>query len=195
LAVLPLLFYGSVEMTIHQYQLWFQELAIELSHKQSLFAAANHTIFSVVARYTPLGFLLINPFITRTYQVLMLVAIGILVYYFVNMKPNNKDQEQYPSALAIDSALLIAFIPLLAFTSENAFIYVQLLVVVILCNFKKLRSYEQILAILGFLFIGGNFSELIGKRLSQTLDDISLIAVGTVILICLTFILRKRKLL
>jgi len=194
-AILPLLFYRSVDMTISQYQLWFNELTIELSHKQSLLADANHTIFSVLARYTPLGFLLISAFIGKVYQLSILAILAILVYCFVSMKPKSDSSDQNGYFTAIDFALLVALIPLLAFTSENAFIYTQFLVIVVLCNFKKLRLYEKIMAVIGFLFVGGNFAELTGKKLSQALDNWSLVSVGTIILLCLLFVLRKRKLL
>jgi hypothetical protein len=190
--LLPFLFYGSIEMTIHQYSMWFQELQIELSHKQGLLADANHTIFSVLARYTPIQFLLINSSISVAYQICVLALIAFLVFYFIKIIPSDLSIMQQKYFLVMDFALLIALIPLLAFTSENAFIYTQLLIFVVLLNFQKLKLYEKVLSIAGFLFIGGNFSELIGKKLSNLADAISLISVGTVILLYILFVLRKR---
>jgi hypothetical protein len=51
---------------------------------------------------------------------------------------------------------------------------------------------EKIVAVIGLLFIGGNFAEVIGKKLSQRLDEISLISVGAIILLFLIYKLRKR---
>jgi len=70
-----------------------------------------------------------------------------------------------------------------------------LLVFVILIYFKKLVIHEKIIAIVGFLFIGGNFAEIIGKKLSQTIDNISLVSFGTILLIYLLFVLKKKDLL
>jgi hypothetical protein len=191
-ALLPILFYGSAEMALDQYQLWFKELQIELAHKQGLLSDANHTIFSVFARYTPLRFILTNNLISAVYQFSLLLLIGLLILYFIKTRSRyiNKEQEKY--FFIVDFSLLIAIIPLLAFTSENAYIYTQILIFVILLNFKKLKLHEKILSVIGFLFIGGNFEELIGKKLSDTINNISLISIGTIILICLLFILRKR---
>lgn len=193
-ALLPLLFYGSIDMATGQYRLWFTELQVELSHKQSLLADANHTIFSVLARYTPLRFIITPGTVSSVYQICVLLLIAILVYYFVKILPRKNDNPSEKNLLVTDFALLISLIPLLAFTSENAFVYAQVLVFVILLYFHRLKTFEKILAILGFLFIGGNFSELTGKELSIALDNISLISIGTIILICLLFVLRKRGL-
>lgn len=195
LFLLPFLFYGSIETTLNQYQLWFNELRIELSHKQGLLDNANHTIFSVIARYTPIRFILINGTIAFVYQILMLIGIGTTFLWFskINSKNNNIGQQRYFSI--IELSLLVTLIPLLAFTSENAFIFSQILVFIILLNYKNFKKHEKGLSIVAFIFIGGNFSELIGKSLSKIIDDISLISIGTLILIYLLFNLRIRNLL
>lgn len=191
-AILPVLFYHSIDMTVDQYRLWFIELQIELSHKQGLLADANHTIFSVVARHTLIRYLLINSRISVIYQLCLLALIAFFVFHFIkcsSAKTNKLLDDQYTF---IDISLLVALIPLLAFTSENAFIYTQILVFAVLLYFKKLRIVERIVGIIGFLFIGGNFAELIGKKLSVLADNISLVTIGTMILIYLLFRLKKR---
>lgn len=189
-SLLPVLFYGSPHLTVAQYELWFHELQVELAHKQGLLADANHTIFSVVARYTPVRHLLKNSSVSRIYQVCFLLVIAGISFYFIKTGARKDEKEESDSRVAMDFAMLSAWIPLLAFTSENAFIYTQILIFCILLHFKNLRSYEKVLAITGFLFIGGNFSELIGKKLSGIADNISLISIGTVILLYLLFMLR-----
>ena len=191
-AILPKLFYSSMEITINQYQLWFQELQIELSHKQGLLADANHTVFSVVARYTPIRFILTNNIISGIYQLCLLAFIAFFVFYFVKILPRHNTKREEKQLITADFSLLIALVPLLAFTSENAFIYVQILIFVILLHFQNLLPYEKVLSIIGFLFMGGNFAELIGKKLSTFADNSSLISIGTIILIYLIFMLRKR---
>ncbi|MFC2100950.1 glycosyltransferase family 87 protein [Bacteroidota bacterium] len=195
LFLLPLIFYGSIETTINQYQMWFNELRIELSHKQGLLENANFTIFSVFARYTPIRFLLINSKISFIYQIIMLILIGIAFIWFTKINSNNINSEQKNYFSFIEFALLISFIPLLAYTSVNAFIFVQLLVFIVLLYFKSLRNYEMVLAIIAFLFIGGNYVELIGLELSIKLDDISVLTFGIIILIYLLYVMRSRNIL
>lgn len=195
LFLLPFLFYDSIETTLNQYQLWFNELRIELSHKQGLLENANHTIFSIIARYTPIRFLIINGTIAFVYQILLLFGIGIAFLWFtkINSENNNTEQQRYFSI--IELSLLVTLIPLLAFTSENAFIFSQILVFIILINYKNLKKHEKGLSIIAFIFIGANFTELIGKSLSKFVDDNSLISFGTLILIYLLYILRIRNVL
>lgn len=195
LFLLPFLFYGSIETTLSQYHLWFNELTIELSHKQGLLDNANHTMFSVFARYTPVRFILINSTVSFIYQLVMLSGIGFLFLWFtrINIKDISLEQKKY--YWIIEYSLLVSLIPLLSFTSENAFIFPLILAFIILLHYKDLRRFEKWLSILAFLFIGGNFSELIGKSLSKIIDDISLISIGTLILIYLLYTLRLRNVL
>jgi len=190
LFLVPFLFYGSVSTTLGQYQMWINELLVELSHKQGLLDNANHTVFSVFARYTPVRFLVGNIIFDKIYQLMMLGIIALLFIWFTRIKAGNCSAKQKEYNFFIEFSLLVACIPLLAFTSENAFIYTQMLVFIILLNFKNLRMSEKILAILGFVFIGGNFGEMLGRSLSKTINDISLISIGTIILIYLLFALR-----
>jgi hypothetical protein len=190
LFLLPVLFYGSFDSTLNQYQLWISELQIELSHKQGLLENANHTIFSVFARYMPIRFILVNNTISFIYQLVMLTGIGIFFLWFtkINSKNISIAQQEYHSS--IEYSLLVSLIPLLAFTSENAFIYTQILVFIILLYFRSLKQYEKGLAIIAFVLIGGNFGEMLGKSLTKKIDDISLISIGAIILIYLLFTLR-----
>ena len=190
---MPFLFYDSAETTLNQYQLWFNELQTELSHKQGLLEDANHTIFSVFARHTPIRFLLVSTQISIIYQIVMLFVICIAFVWFtrINSKNINIEQQQYFSI--IEFSLLISFIPLFTFTSVNAFIFSLILVFIILLHYKNLRYYEKALAIIAFIFIGGDFPDLIGKKISILIDNISLITIGTIILIYLLFALRIRN--
>lgn len=120
----------------------------------------------------------------------MLAGIGILFIWFTLIQTKNSSDLQQKYNFLIEFSLLVACIPLLAFTSENAFIYTQMLVFIILLNFKNLRLFEKMMAIVGFVFIGGNFGEMLGRSISKTIDDISLISIGTIILIYLLFALR-----
>lgn len=184
--LIPFIFYKSFETTIQQYQLWITELKIELSNKQSLTKEANHTIFSILARMTPIKYILAtNSLIKIIYQLIILSGIGIsYIWFFKQSKNNEKTNPIY------DFALLIASIPLIAFTSENAFIFSQLLVFVILSQFRNLSFYERIFAVLGFVFIGGDFKELVGETISNFLNNKSFVSIGTIMLILILFKLK-----
>jgi hypothetical protein len=195
LFLLPVLFYGSVATTLQQYQLWMNELSIELSHKQGLLESANHSIFSVLARYSPVALLEMNPTTTYVYQLIVLAIIGGLFIWFMHINSKNIAPPQRKYFAIIEFSLLIAYIPLLAFTSENAFIFTLPLVFIILLYFHDLRVYEKILAVIGFVFLGGNFGELWGPSLTHIFDNLSLISIGTIILIFLLYALRLRNVL
>ncbi len=192
LAILPLFFYGSIDTTLQQYVAWMNELKIELSHKQGLLQNSNHTIFSVVARYTPLQLIVESPTAAKVYQLILLSLLGLFVFSFIRLQQKATITSDRKLLIALDFAMLISLIPLLAFTSENAFIYTMFLVFVIIIYFNRMLLAEKIVAVIGLLFIGGNFAEVIGKKLSQRLDEISLISVGAIILLFLIYKLRKR---
>lgn len=192
LAILPLLFYGSVNLTLEQYRLWFVELQIELGNKQGLLDYGNHTIFSVVARYTPIRYILVNSTVSAIYQLVLLSGIGLFVLYFINMNRKGTTDFQKKHDAIVDMALLVSLVPLLSFTSHNAFIFTLILTFVIMLYFSNLKMYEKILAVIGFICIGGNFDEMLGKELSTMVNNYSLVSIGTIILIYLLFSLRKR---
>jgi hypothetical protein len=176
---IPLLFYKNWNLFIDQYYAWFNEIGIEMGHKQELLANANHTIFSVIARFTPLRFVLSDTGIAPFYQFAVLLALLFFFYKAFTFSSMNKTVGN----TILDFYLIVGFIPLLAFTSENAFVFEQLLVIVVLFYFKLLTTPDKILAILSFLFIGGNFAELLGNRVSVFLDNNSFVSIGAMLLI------------
>jgi hypothetical protein len=175
----PLIFYQNWHLFINQYYGWFNEIWIEMGHKQALLADANHTIFSVIARFTPLRFILSDPRFATFYQIALLIALLFFFYKVFKLTAANKVVEN----TILDFCLLIGFIPLLAFTSENAFIFEQLLVIAVISNFKLLSNFEKTTSVASFIFIGGNLSEILGHQVSAFLNDNSFIAIGTMLLI------------
>ena len=184
---IPLVFYRSWSEFIGLYQGWLNELMVEMSHKQSLLLDGNHTIFSVIARNTPVQFLLTTETASEIYQLILLGVIGILYFFY-----QKKDQKGN-RFIVNNFAFLIALIPLFSFTSENAFCFTGLAVLSILINFKLLNLYERIIAIIGFICIGGNFGEIIGQQNSVYLDHISLISFGAIALLVVLYSARVRK--
>jgi len=129
---------------LSQYHGWTRELSIELSHKQDLLEKGNHTVFSIVARYTPLRFTSIVTTYVHYYQLSLLIAIGLLFLYIV-IKGRGLPGRTY----VLECAFLINLIPLLSFTSHNAFGFVELSVILILYYFKHVPLWLKITAIAG----------------------------------------------
>ncbi len=185
LGLLPLLFYPSVGEFKQLYLSWFQELAIELRAKQDLLADANHTIFSVGARYTPLQYLLTNAAAIKIYQLGMLAGLGSIVLGYIRMGRN------LPENTTAEVSFLIACIPLLAFTSENAFLFTAPCIILVLYRINQFSTRATLLIILGCLLIGGNIRDLVGSRLFGYLNAISVYTFGTLLLLGLVVILRR----
>jgi hypothetical protein len=154
-----------------------------MGHKQDLLVNANHTIFSVIARFTPIRFILSDPGYAPFYQLVILIVLLFFFYKAFKMSSINKAANR----TVLDFYLIIGFIPLLAFTSENAFVFEQLLVIVVIFFFRKLSTFEKILAVISFIFIGGNFAELVGHQASVFLDNNSFVTIGAILLIFVYF--------
>lgn len=187
LGLLPLLFYPSWSALVGLYNSWMVELQIELAAKQDLVADANHTIFSVLARYTPIQYFIIHPMTQKLYQLTILGLIGLsfLVYMAWGKK--------MPQAFVGELALLSAWIPLLAFTSQNAFIYTVPLIVVVLFQYKQLPLWGKVLAVLGCFLLGINMYDIVGKTMHWTLLQASIYTFGSMALIIVAFYQRKQQ--
>jgi len=183
---IPLLFYNGTEF-LNQTFYWFEELRIELNNKQNILEQANHTVFSVLVRYTPLKTIEFTQLIVKIYQVIILFIIGVLVLWFIKKGRAVKNGE------IAEFALFISIIPLISFTSQNAFGFVELLVFIFLANFHKFSLAEKVLIIMGFVLTGGNIHDLWGYKLSSFFQHISLVTFGTLILISILFSGRIKK--
>lgn len=185
LFIIPLPFYGSWDTLLSEYMNWFHELFIELGNKQDLFSDGNHTIFSILARYTPLG--MIAGSHQLIFQLLILAALAISLLIFI-VKGNGVRR-----SAPLDITVLAALIPLLAFTSSNAFIYSSGLIVVLLLNWSSLIRVEKVLAVSGFVLTGVNFAEILGKSFSEYLSAASAVSIATLLLVIVAFSLRLRR--
>lgn len=184
LGLLPFSFYPSLSAFKHLYVSWFRELAIELAAKQSLLTAGNHTVFSVLARYTPLKFLVLNATAARIYQVIILALIGLSLHYFIRLGR----KLQYP--LVAEGAVLIALIPLFAFTSMNAFLFALPCLVYLLYYFSRLPVVGKIALVAACILIGGNIRDLVGSSLFNLFENNSVYTFGMLILLVLLFYMR-----
>jgi hypothetical protein len=186
LIFLPLPFTGAANFT-NQYQHWFHELSIELSAKQSLLADSNHTIFSILARYTPLRLLDFTPEVTKIFQLSITMAIAFIFLFLYYRGRRLKD------SYMLETAFLISLIPLLSFTNRYAFQFIELTVICILFNFRKIPKLWQIVAISGFVLSGINMHDLWGKDIWFFLNTISLVAIGAALLQAVLVKLRLQE--
>jgi len=186
LLIIPLVFYDLTSY-LGQVNAWFNELVIEMGNKQALEADANHTIFSVIFRYSPLSFIEMSPTAAFIYQLIVLVGLILVVLWYINMGRGIKFATQE------NMALLVALIPLLAFTNENAFLFITPVIVANLRLFTFMKLFEKVIFIAGIVLQGGNIYELWGKRLCDLFLDYSVVSIGAILIIFVMFSLRYRK--
>jgi hypothetical protein len=175
LFVLPLLFYGSYDMFIQQNRFWLQEIQIEMNSKQDLLAHFNHTIFSVLARYTPLRWVEWTAVSTMVFQLVVLAVLGFL---FILLRICNRNKEDI---FPIELALVLCLIPLLAHTNKNLYLFCGMVNAVLLIRFFQLHWVYRSLFIFGILISSFNIIEIWGDELTFKLEAWSLIALGTLI--------------
>ncbi len=178
--LLPMLFYADSNTYFDLYVSWYRELTIELGAKQDVFAAGNHTIFSILARYSPLGLLPIEGSWRHIYQLGVMLSLGILLLWYYFRRP-------VPERALRLYIILLAIIPLLAFTSHNAFIFTLPLIIYLLFRFGELNILFKIILIISCVFIGGNIYDLAGKDLYNYLWSISIYSWGTIGLLLTLF--------
>ncbi len=185
-AVAPAIFTGIGDLP-GQYSNWIGELSTELSHKQDLLQDGNHTVFSVLARYTPMRFLDMTPILTLIFQATILILIAIIMIFLIRW---GQDKE---SSMILEASFLIALIPLLSFTSHNAFGFFELAVVLILYNLPKLSRSQRIFAITGLFLMGANIHDLMGHELWELFNNLSLVTIGAISLLAVQISMRIRK--
>lgn len=186
-AVAPAIFTG-VDNLAGQYSSWFAELAIELSQKQDLLLDGNHTMFSVLARYTPVRFLAMTPMLATVFQPIILILISMVVVFLIR---RGRDLE---NRMILESSFLIGLIPLLSFTSYNAFGFLELALILILFNMREFSKRQRIFAIAGLILIGINIHDVVGHKLWVLFNDLSLVAIGAILLLSVLTSMRVRGL-
>lgn len=177
---LPFIFYPDMNNFLGLYASWLNEIAIELNNKQELLAAGNHTIFSVLARYSPLRFIPFEGIAGMIYQLcLLLIIAGIYLWILIRDKTPEGNVRIYIT--------LIALIPLLAYTSYNAFILTLPLTAYLLFHFRELSLPWKILFILSSIFMGGNIYDLVGSSLYDVFWAISVYTWGSLGMLLIIF--------
>jgi hypothetical protein len=184
LSFLPILFYHTFESYLELYTSWYRELNAELNAKQNILSPNNHTIFSVIARFTPLKYILINDTSRVIYQLTLLLSIGLLLLRFIKYNVSKSD-------MLSEMVILIGLIPLLAFTNDNAFLFVLPMIIYLAFNSHFMGLKGKSLFVLACLLIGANIYELVGKEIMLYLSSISIYSFGAIILIGLTFYCQR----
>jgi hypothetical protein len=189
LSLLPFIFYPSVEAVVRLYSSWWDELVTELAVKQNLLAGGNHTIFSVLARFTPIRFVLENVMVQKLYQLILLGWIGLSVWRYIK---RNDSIGNHAEAVVKEMALLMAFIPLLAFTSENAFVFALPVVLCVMFHYGGLTVMQKVLLVCGMVCIGGNIYDVVGRGVNHFLLSLSIYTWGT-LLVLLVLVFYERS--
>jgi hypothetical protein len=182
----PLLFYSWPDYLV-QLQSAAGESQAKLLTRSDMLADANHTIFSILARYTPLGLLEFTPEFTLGDVVALLGLMGVAYLWLLY---RGRD---LPQGHVLELSAITALIPLLAYTARNAFGFTELAVFLLLANFSALTRGQRALCVVGLIFAGGNWRDLWGVRLSLIFENASLIAVGTTMLVAVLFWVRARR--
>jgi len=188
LGLIPFIFYPSGAAFKQLYFSWFSELAIELKAKQDLLLAGNHTIFSVLARYSPLRYVLTNAQAVKVYQFIVLGIVAGSCLWFIQLS-----RKELPNYYVAEMAYLTAFIPMLAFTSYNAFLFSTPCIVILLYNARQLSGAEKMLLTMALILIGGNIRDLVGAKNFALFDGYSVYTFGSILLLFLLFSLRKKQ--
>lgn len=188
LALIPVIFYGLAD-TIDQYHLWFKEMGYELTEKRNILATGNHTIFSIIGRYTPIRLIEFTPLFIRIYQAIILLLVGFFVLWFINKRKTDVHAE------IPNFALMTGIIPLLAFTDLNSFGALFLIVYYVIGYFKKMNITGKVITVTGLFLTSANIYDIWGDRLFALFKELSIISIGTVMLIISLTILRHRQII
>lgn len=187
LGLMPLIFYPEWVDFKYLYQGWFTELIIELQAKQDLLASANHTVFSVVARFTPLRYLLNSGLTISIYQLVILLVIGVAFLLFIRMG------RYLPTPVLPEMTFLIALIPLFSFTSYNAFLFAAPCIMLLIFYFQQFSVLGKLSILVGCLLVGANIRDLVGPKFFNFLENISVYSFGSILLLILLFIWRIKQ--
>ena len=186
LIIVPLPFIGATNFA-SQYLGWFHELSIDLGHKQMLLAPENHTLFSILARYTPFRLLDFTPETVFIFQLAIVGFVALIFLYFMHRGRDLKDN------YVLEGAFLISLIPLFSSTGNYAFQFIELAVFMIIFNFNKLTILWKIFAVAGLVFSAINMHDLWGSTIWHFLNNISLVAIGATLVLVVLVNLRMKK--
>jgi len=184
----PRLFYERTEFW-HQYRSQGKTFETEFNQKADVGTPGNHTVSSVLVRYSPMRFLSRTTGMVVALHGVVLALIGVAVLWLI------KRGRHLPDGHVLEFAALIALIPLLSSTAYSAFGFVQLAVFLLLFNFHRLGPRARLWTAGGCVLTGGNWYDLWGRRLWHAFDDSSLITIGTLTLCGALWMARRKQVL
>ena len=189
LFILPAVFYGGHFIDLQRS--WISAMTLELGNKADLFQPGNHTLVAVIAQYSPLSVFEPGSIFLTIYKSIVLAMVALLALLVVRKGSGLQRAE------ALDFAFILALAPLLSYTNSNAFVLAELGIILLLFNFGKLKRWEKVTAACGCLLIGGNFYNQLpyewGERFFAYYDSISLLTIGTILLLVTIIRLRWRE--
>ncbi|MHB9054061.1 MAG: glycosyltransferase family 87 protein [Thermoleophilia bacterium] len=176
---------------LNEQRYWFEEMALELRMKADVFQPGNKTLVSVIAQFSPVKIIEPGSSYLILYKIVVLTMVTLLAVVLIRRGSGLQRPE------VLDFAFILALTPLISYTSNNLFGMVELAVFLLLFNFGKLKTWEKITAGVGFLLIGGNFYNQLpfewGVRFYEYYDQISLLSIGTILLLATIFMVRWRE--
>jgi hypothetical protein len=184
--VTPVIFYGYHGM-LEQTGRWFQEMAVEIGGKQQLDAMSNLTVFSVIYRYTPMRFMELSAPGALVFQGVVLILMGVATWWFMLRGTDVKKKE------VAEGALLIGMMPLIAPANYNTYLMIGLALALLFIHFRELPSWAKVFLICGVILQGGNYNDVWGTELSNYFLGLSLVTIGSMLILSMLFVLRYRR--
>jgi hypothetical protein len=184
IGVLPLVFYTPAEL-VGQYHGWLTRILQELAGKADLLADRNHSLAALLARYTPLRLFASSDVGGIAVHLFALLLLGSTLYWYW------RRGHGLANPFAGNVAALLLAIPVLAPTYRNAFGFALPAATVLVAHRRALERLWWI-ALLGLVLLGGNIYDVWGRRLFLLFDDLSIVAVGGLILLVVLCLGRRR---
>jgi hypothetical protein len=165
------------------------EVRIEFGEKRDLLRPGNHMGYAVLLRYLAHVGVSLSPRTMWTVAAALVGGLAALVFGLV-VRGRGVARPQ-----VLDLAVLLVCIPLLAYTSHNAFGFVLLAVFLLVIDWRDLTRFERYAAAAGCVLTGMNWHDVWGRRLWNTFEDASLVSVGAMALLAAlaSYRLRGRR--
>jgi hypothetical protein len=183
LAAAPLATFTPAALA-RQYGGWASALGAELATKGDLLRPGNHTVFSILARYTPLRLLPQTATTGLVLRGVVLAALAAGIVAFV------RAGRRLPRPEAAEVALLLSLVPLLAFTSANAFGATAPALVVLLLAWRACRPIRP-LAAAGACLVGIGHWDLLGPGGFARFEELSLVGIGALLVVAALAVGRR----
>jgi hypothetical protein len=159
-----------------QYAGWASAVGAELATKADLLRPGNHTIFSILVRHTPLRLLPQSATAGLALRAAVLALLAAAIVAFVRAGRRVARPE------AAETALVVALIPLIAFTSANAFGATTPALFVLLFAWRGCPRLRLPTAA-GALLVGVGHWDILGPRGFATFEALSLVGIGALLLL------------